>query len=112
MSVKVTSIFRLLIIVLEISCYFSVENRGRQSLQQPASHHPSSDAKECQEILGGILVGWGWSGYSPASLQIFLPDLDSDGQTLNSGSNKVPKSFSEFLGNLQLLSRLCVCVFI
>jgi len=77
-----------------------------------ASHHPSSDAKECQEILGGVLVGWVWSGYSPASLQISLPDLDSDGQTSNSGSNKILKSFNVFLRNLQLLSRLCIYVFV
>lgn len=98
--------------LLEISCYFSVENRARQSLQQPASHHPSSDAKECREILGEVLMGWGWSGYSPASLQISLPGLDSDSQTPSSGSNKIHKCFNEFLGNLQLLSRLCIYVFV
>lgn len=107
------SIFRLLITVylLEISCYFSYGEQ-RKTESSAASHHPSSDAKECQEMPGGVLVGWDWNGCSPASLQISLPDLDSDGQTLSLGSKEIPKSSNEFPGNLQLLSRLCIYAFI
>lgn len=88
-----------------------MENRKTES--SAASHHPSSDAKECQETLGGVLVEWDWNGCSPY-FTASTPSRPrfSDGQAPSSGSNEIPKSSNEFPGNLQLLSRQCIYVFI
>lgn len=45
-------------------------------------------------------------------MHVSLPAPDSDGQILISGNNEISRALNEFLGDLRLLSSLCIYVFI
>lgn len=86
--------------------YFSVKNKRWLS-----PHQAPRDAKESQEIEGGV-----WMGLERAqssSLQIFLPAPNPDGETPNQVNNEICKSFHDVFGKrsiFQPIMLMYICI--